>query len=109
MNFSKAILTSKGKGLPGRATRNWLATLAAVFVLLPCGARSATFTVPVDFIDFFMFADAFGTNDVLYDFDDSGRVDFSDFFVFADLFGAEERAKLLVMARDVLGLPTRPG
>jgi PKD repeat protein len=63
----------------------------------------------VDFIDFFLFADAFGTNDVLYDFDDSGRVDFSDFFVFADLFGAEERAKLLVMARDILGLPTRPG
>ena len=42
----------------------------------------------VDFIDFFMFADAFGTDDVLYDFDDSGRVDFSDFFVFADLFNS---------------------
>ena len=49
MNFSKAILISKGERLQGRPMRNWLATLAAVLLLLPCNARSATFTVPVDF------------------------------------------------------------
>lgn len=59
----------------------------------------------VDFSDFFLFADAFGGTDPLYDLDGSGSVEFGDFFIFADNFGKEERAKLLVLARAYLGLP----
>ena len=59
----------------------------------------------VNFDDFFLFADAFGGTDPLYDLDGSGRVDFDDFFLFADNFGREERAKLMALAREHLGLP----
>lgn len=45
----------------------------------------------VDFADFFLFADAFGTADVRYDLDGDGSVDFSDFFMFADAFGASTK------------------
>lgn len=47
----------------------------------------------VDFDDFFLFADHFGTNitsdnwDPSYDLDNDGDVDFDDFFLFADCFG----------------------
>ena len=41
----------------------------------------------VDFADFFLFADAFGGADPVFDLDDSGMVDFADFFLFADRFG----------------------
>jgi hypothetical protein len=41
----------------------------------------------VDFADFFLFADAFGTAEVRFDLDESGSVDFGDFFLFADNFG----------------------
>ena len=41
----------------------------------------------VDFDDFFMFADVFGSADSTYDLSNNGRVDFDDFFVFADNFG----------------------
>ncbi len=60
----------------------------------------------VDFSDFFMFADGFGSKDARYDLDGSGEVDFSDFFIFADNFGREERAKLLLLAHTYIGLPT---
>jgi len=43
----------------------------------------------VDFSDFFLFADAFGGTDPLFDLDGSGSVDFADFFLFADNFGKE--------------------
>ena len=62
----------------------------------------------VDFNDFFLFADQFGKSvDVgsLYDLDPNGQVDFNDFFVFADHFG-ESRAKLIALARKLLGLPS---
>jgi hypothetical protein len=59
----------------------------------------------VNFSDFFLFADAFGGSDPLYDLTGDGAVNFSDFFVFADQFGAEARAKLLVLAQEHLGLP----
>jgi hypothetical protein len=61
----------------------------------------------VGFQDFFLFADAFGGTDPFYDLDDSGRVDFIDFFIFADYFGGGRRARLLVLARQHLGLPAR--
>jgi formylglycine-generating enzyme required for sulfatase activity/sugar lactone lactonase YvrE len=59
----------------------------------------------VDFSDFFLFADAFGSAASTYDLNGSGRVDFSDFFLFADAFGSGARAKLLALARKYLGLP----
>jgi hypothetical protein len=59
----------------------------------------------VDFSDFFSFADAFGGSSPVHDLNSDGTVDFSDFFVFADNFGKKERAKLLVMAQEMLGLP----
>ena len=63
----------------------------------------------VGFSDFFLFAEAFGGTDPRFDLDDSGEVDFSDFFLFAESFGQPERAKLLAMARDRIGLPDGPG
>jgi len=39
------------------------------------------------------------------EFDSSGKVDFSDFFLFADGFDKEAQGKLLVLAREYLGLP----
>jgi hypothetical protein len=62
----------------------------------------------VDFADFFLFADAFGGSDPRFDLDDSGRVDFADFFLFADAFGRKDRAKLLALAREFIGLPQPP-
>ncbi len=41
----------------------------------------------VDFADFFLFADFFGSEHATYDLDGSGLVDFADFFLFADSFG----------------------
>ncbi|MBT4092028.1 MAG: choice-of-anchor D domain-containing protein, partial [Deltaproteobacteria bacterium] len=44
----------------------------------------------VDFDDFFLFADAFGKSDQVYDLNNSGLVDFDDFFLFADSFGRKK-------------------
>lgn len=41
----------------------------------------------VDFVDFVGLAQAFGSNDPLYDIDKSGTVDFTDFVTFAQSFG----------------------
>ena len=41
-----------------------------------------------DFIDFFLFADAFGSTAARFDLDGNGRVDFADFFRFVDAFGS---------------------
>jgi len=59
----------------------------------------------VDFADFFLFADAFGTDDPAFDLDQSGMVDFADFFLFADAFGGP-LGKLLALAEEMLHLPT---
>ena len=59
----------------------------------------------IGFADFFLFADAFGSEEPRFDLDGSGRVDFIDFFVFADFFGGAARAKLMTLARERLGLP----
>ena len=37
--------------------------------------------------------------------DDSSSIDFLDFFMFADVFGSEGRARLMSLAREVLDLP----
>lgn len=41
----------------------------------------------VDFDDFFVFADAFGSTSSFFDFDGDGSVGNDDFFIFADQFG----------------------
>ena len=61
-----------------------------------------------DFVDFFLFADAYGGTDAKFDLDGSGTVDFVDFFQFVDAFDSSARAKLLAMAQEMLGLPTGP-
>ena len=60
------------------------------------------------FSDFFLFAEAFGGSDPRFDLDGSGTVDFADFFLFAESFGQPERAKLLALAREQIGLPDGP-
>ncbi len=62
----------------------------------------------VGFGDFFLFAEAFGGSDPRFDLDASGSVDFGDFFLFAEHFGQPARAKLVAMARELIGLPDGP-
>ncbi len=62
----------------------------------------------VGFSDFFVFAEAFGGNDPRFDLDGSGSVDFADFFLFAENFGQPARAKLVALARELIGLPDGP-
>jgi hypothetical protein len=60
----------------------------------------------VDFDDFYLFADAFGSTDPFFDLNGDRAVDIGDFFIFADQFGLEARARLLAVAADRLGRPT---
>ena len=60
------------------------------------------------FPDFFLFAEAFGGTDPRFDLDGNGSVDFADFFLFAEAFGQPARAKLVAMARELIGLPDGP-
>jgi len=62
----------------------------------------------VGFSDFFLFAEAFGTSDPRFDLDGSGFVYFADFFLFAEHFGKPARARLVAMAREMIGLPGGP-
>ena len=39
------------------------------------------------------------------DFDSNGSVDFLNFFMFADAFGSDGRAKLFALAEELIGLP----
>ncbi len=58
-----------------------------------------------DFVDFFLFADAYGGTDSRFDLDGSGTVDFVDFFKFVDAFDQPGQAKLLALAQEIFGLP----
>ena len=78
-------------------------------------SRSATATAAdfdgdgmTDFADFFLFADHFGSNDARFDLDGSGVTDFADFFLFADHFDPPARVKLVMLARELIGLPNNP-
>ena len=65
----------------------------------------------IDFDDFFLFADDFGTSSPRSDFNDDGSVDFDDFFLFADFFNAAARplpAVTTSMPGLALGADTRP-
>ena len=46
--------------------------------------------------------------DPRFDLDGSGTVDFADFFLFAEHFGQPARARLVAMARELIGLPEGP-
>ena len=59
-----------------------------------------------DFVDFFLFVDAFGGTDTVFDLNGDGTVDFVDFFAFVDGFDPSARAKLAAMAREMLDLPS---
>ena len=59
-----------------------------------------------DFVDFFLFIDAFGGTDSRFDLDGNGTVDFVDFFRFVDDFDQSGQAKLLAMAQKMIGLPS---
>ena len=61
-----------------------------------------------DLSDFFLFAEAFGGTDPRFDLDGSGAVDLADFFLFAEHFGQPARAKLVALARELIGLPDGP-
>jgi hypothetical protein len=67
----------------------------------------------VDALDFFLFADNFGRTradadwDATYDLSGNGEIDFSDFFILGNQFGLEAQAKILAMARDMIGLPLK--
>lgn len=63
----------------------------------------------VNFADFSLFAESFGSTDVRFDLDGSGIVDFADFFILAESFGRQERAKLMALAQERLGLPENLG
>ena len=58
-----------------------------------------------DLADFFLFAESFGGSDPRFDLDGDGAVDFADFYLLAERFGEPARAKLLAMARELIGLP----
>ncbi len=62
----------------------------------------------IGFNDFFLFAEAFGGDDPRFDLDGNGEVDFADFFLFAESFGQPARAKLMALAREMIGLPDGP-
>ena len=74
---------------------------------LPLCAAAADFDGDgvVGFSDFFLFAEAFGGSDPRFDLDDSGVVDFADFFLFTESLGQPARARLLALAREMIGLP----
>ena len=62
----------------------------------------------VGFTDFFLFAEHFGGRDPRFDLDGNGSVDFTDFFLFAEHFGQPARARLVALARELIGLPDGP-
>ncbi|MEE2658108.1 MAG: putative Ig domain-containing protein [Candidatus Latescibacterota bacterium] len=63
------------------------ADLASVLTLSSAVVGDFSGDGRVDFDDFFRFADAFGSSDLIFDLDGSGVVDFDDFVLFADVFG----------------------
>jgi len=71
---------------PDRATIS--VTIDGSAQVIPADARTDfDGSGSVDFVDFLMFAGAFGTADATYDVDQNGSVDFGDFLVFVENFG----------------------
>ena len=117
------------KGLQCAASNSDHITLGICRTARPCGSpicptrRSTRTTCPpraegtraqatdfngdgkTDFADFFLFIDAYGGADSRFDLDGNGTVDFADFFQFIDAFSPSGQAKLVAMARELIGLP----
>ena len=85
----------------------WSATATATTELETQAGAATDFNGDgkTDFVDFFQFIDAFGGSDPRFDLDGSGTVDFVDFFQFVDAFDQPAQAKLVALAREMLGLP----
>lgn len=58
----------------------------------------------IDFDDFFLFADDFGTSATRSDFNSDGIVDFTDFFLFADFFNAAAARPIAIAKTGLEGL-----
>lgn len=71
---------------PEKASISLTITGSAIFI--PADPR-ADFngTLTVDFYDFLLFVEAFGTTNATFDLDGSGAVDFPDFLIFVQSFG----------------------
>ena len=106
----RAVTTLTLGRAPG--TNTVVATVAGLEpVTFTAGARATPdFDLDgrVGFSDFFLLAEAFGGSDPRFDLDGSGEVDFADFLLFAERFGQPARAKLVAMARELIGLPDGP-
>lgn len=68
----------------------------------------------VDFDDFFLFVDYFGSSNPEYDLDGNGKVDFNDFFLFVDGFGKSQSGFEVALAPLLTGQlevshPSSPG
>ena len=82
-------------------------SVASTTVSITSGGQAATdFNGDgrTDFLDLFLFVDAFGGTDARFDLDGSGTVDFVDFFQFIDAFDPPERARLVAVAQKMIGL-----
>jgi hypothetical protein len=105
LSTSFLTLSPPDQGQRGATRGSALVSLRAVLVAVVClawpglaagpssGQVSADFdgSGTVDFVDFFLLADAFGVAapDARYDLTGDGAVDFADFLVFADRFGGD--------------------
>lgn len=94
-----------GNAVNVSAPEGWTGTSSVTILVVDTGGATDSFRVPVigsqipltpgdfdqngsvDFADFLLFAQAFGTDTVVFDLDESGRVDFVDFLIFAANFG----------------------
>ena len=91
----KFLITSNFREDTVMKTLNLLLFCIFVFATVPALAQTpsnADFdgSGKVDFPDFLLFAQAFGsTTEAVYDLDNSGTVDFADFLLFVQVFGSE--------------------
>lgn len=81
---------SSGQSLPDTVATG----IDLVVAIAPRLIGDFDFSGLVDFDDFFLFADHFGTTDPFYDLDASGLVGYDDFFIFADHFGSAAPKRL---------------
>ena len=61
-----------------------------------------------DFVDFFLFADAYGSTNAKFDLDGNGVVDFADFFKFVDAFGRVGDSGTVVDGHCLVRIPPNP-
>ena len=76
------------RAINGCGNGSWSATDTGTPVAQEQAATDFNGDGKTDFVDFFLFADAYGGTDPRFDLDGSGTVDFVDFFKFVDAFGS---------------------